>query len=227
MTNIKYVILISLIVLSSCYPSSPAPAQRNMGDTTITNRIVTFPGGAITKEDSRVVFLRNVSKAMEMSDIAETLADVNIRIWLWDEDVKYVINLEKNGPQFSCDAIGFNAINTDSGETLIIHNKVVNLQPQSGWSQISKKIAPLEQVLSSEPYPGRLGDLTGMSYVDFERYSKGTYTLTRIPEPSYHRFIYKDALTIHDFLKTINDDFHMQAYMPLERFYAEPPAQPR
>src|SRR5687768_8955188 len=123
MRLLNYLIAVSLALVLSCNPSSTTMVQQKMADTVITNRVIKFAGDSIMLQNSRALFLHNVSKAMGMSDISQSVSDLSLRIWLWDESVKYVINLEKKGSHYSCDAIGFNAKQTDSGQIIIIHNE--------------------------------------------------------------------------------------------------------
>ncbi|HTE23246.1 hypothetical protein [Flavitalea sp.] len=218
----KYFKGFALCLILSCGHPDEVPQKSDIRDTVVRNKVMRYTEDSTGSANHESAFEQNLAKLLGLQPVTEGSKELSLRVWLWDEEVKYVINLERINADYSCDLIGFNSRQTDSGEVIIIRHQVVNVEPPSGWTTVDTELKKLEKTLLTKPYKGRPGDLTHMSYVIFELSSNNSYSYAKYLEPSYHRFVEPDAFVVHNFLKTFNRELRLKAYLPAEKMYAVP-----
>ena len=70
---------------------------------------------------------------MEMPNVSKHNSDFYLRIWFWNDSVKYVVNIERNMARYKCELNDFNSRKSDRGEVIITHYRVNNIGSMAAW----------------------------------------------------------------------------------------------
>jgi hypothetical protein len=220
MSNIACLLFINL-AFNASHTSPVGSARAESLDTVPVEKIILYTEDLSVHHTRQQMFLGNLSKIMGLPSLHEKTDELFIRIWLWDFGEHYVIDISKNGSQYTCSALSWNSKKIDSNDYVIIHKEWPILIPKSGWNLFFKtlnkyQILKLKSGLSFEQHTGHL---TQSSYVQFELEERGSYRYYEYLEPSYYRFVEKGSNKVYSFLKYFDQQMNIDAYMPPENLF--------
>ena len=213
------------IILASCENVIYQIEESDLRDTIIINKVDKYREEIPITEDDEGNFEKNLGNIMGIPDVSKTTADFYLRIWFWDDDVKYVVDIERNKAKYNCVLRGFNSKKTDSGEIIITHYRINNIGSKAAWDTIFQNWPQIKLAATIKGKKARdySTHLTLLSEVNFEIKEGGTFLYSECLEPSFYRTIDPRAQLFYDFLKILNKQLNLQVYMPSEKLVADPP----
>ena len=225
MNRLSLYCCIASFIFLSCNNQQSEKLVSNNSDTGHRNILYSIPVELASSR--KQPFLRNLSNLMKLPLIYNGSKGLNIRIWIWEGDKKYVINI------YSKDSIN-NAFITefniqplsikDSNSYIKIYREWKNLKPRSGWNMYYTSLNKFHIIdLNESNIQQRYKDfLTSMSYVQFEIATTDDYRYYEYLEPSFYRFIDDGSKDVYQFLEYLNADFGITIYNPPKELFIKP-----
>ena len=158
-------------------------------------------------------FLEDYALLLHLSPMKRESPGLHLRIWLWDFNKKYVIDLTYDSLKKGCVVIKHKFVVKDSIESI---KSLSYARPKSGWINLIEKMK-VDHLFDMETgniqYTANKY-LTHMAYYDFEISNNGYYHYYKYLEPSYYRYVDNNSKEIFNFLEFLNTQFGVKIYDP-------------
>lgn len=224
MTTLKYIWIPLLYAVISCKEYTSTLPAATYADT--IPRTILYSEDSAAKESSQEPFVTNLAKLMRLPTITNGSKELYVRIWIWDDSVKYVVNIQKDGSGGTCDIVEFNSKKIDATEFIVMHRVKQYLHPASGWDRFFKSLDQYQitTLKSGKPYKDQTDLLTHMSVVQFEIAQPGQYRYYEYLEPSYYRYVDSGSAKVDAFLEYFDKEMKTAAYSRPDgrKLFAEP-----
>jgi hypothetical protein len=219
----KHTLYIIVMALFSCREPKNNILPNNHLDTINTERVVLYQEDSAIKADNKTLFLSNLSRLIGLPNIEKGKEGLYIRIWLWDSQKKYIINISKDGEQNKCHIVEMNSRKKDSAEYIVIHREW-DVKPKAGWDSCWATIEKFKipYLKSGKSYREWDHHLTEMAYVDFEIARPNQYRFYDYLQPEFYREVDENSRIVNDFLKYLNAEMNLNVYVPEEKLFVEP-----
>jgi len=212
---------ITFLVLSSCNLKEGKIGNEFLPDSIRIGKIRYYEDSS-AKNSRKEPYLQNIAKMIGLPAIQKAKEGQYVRIWLWDQPRKIVINIAQDSLKKECIIVEFNIPKTDSGDYLGIHN-VRYVMPNDGWRKFFQEMEELQIPRLNDGVPSRnpYGALTSMSYINFEIESHDNYRYYEYLEPAYFRFVDSGSNNVYRFLKFFDEQMNLKVYNP-DSLYVKP-----
>ena len=222
MQNVVNIIGAMFFLICSCDTNTNVRIKEIKRDSIPNDKIILYTEDSISKLGGEP-FARNLGKLMRLPEMLDEDKKTKIRMWLWEAEKKYVVDIV-DGTLRECTVTEFNIKKKDSNNYIIIHRKLKNLQPSSGWD---KFLLTLNNYEITSLKPGKTVNeykehLTEMSTVQFEVATFGKYRYFEYVEPSFYRYIDSGSKNIYDFLLYFNKQMDVEVYNPPKELFVKP-----
>ena len=160
------------------------------------------------KNDRQTLFLNNLANLIHLQKLDNNSDSLHIRIWLWETDIKYVIDIKRN----MISVTGINSFTVENKEYIVIrneHNVYLNKRAQD---ELLNKIN-FYKIRELNSGKARF-DLTHSSYINFQLVDKHNYRYYEFLEPGFYRNVDTSAKKVYYFLKYINKLIGIKLYDP-------------
>ena len=224
MEKVKYISIVLLLVLFSCRSRGEKNRVFSNLDTAVSPRLIPYYEDSSVKGSSQDLFVKNLGKLMSLPTLSSVKEGTNIRIWVWDQKVNYVIDINQNNKDTYCNVFEFGGVNTGLSDSIAIYRERKGLIPQSGWNFFFDTVNKY-QILSLENgtiQNKRKISLSYMAYVQFEIATPGKYKFYEYIEPSYYRFIDTASNNVYRFLNFFNNEMNLKIYSPSSKLFLKP-----
>jgi len=225
MSNHAYVFVIITVMGFACSSHNHAALKTADSEAYQKKKKIPYYEDASVKKTRQQWFLKNLGKIMGLTFISDGKEGLYIRIWVWDSDIKYVIDISNDQLVKKCSITEFYSEKTDSSEYIVIHKEWKDLKPKSGWEKL---FANVEQYQITSMKSGKIFkeqteyDLTGGAYVQVEIAQPNQYRFYEYLNPSYYRYVNVGSNNIHKFLKYFNEQMNVKVYSPPEKIFEKP-----
>ena len=188
-------------------------------DTVKKELIIPYAAGIALNKASQPLFLQTFARLMQLPDITTGNSALYVRIWLWDGDKKYVVNL--NAADNTCYIVEWNC---KTIEKLVIHRAWNNQLSKAGWNNIWEAVNKfrIAELTSGKPYKEQTHLLTEMSTVQFEIARPNSHRYYEYLQPSFYRLTDDGFGKVHAFLKYLNKELGLEVYDADEKLVVEP-----
>lgn len=177
--------------------------------------------------DRKQLFLKNFSKNLNIPLLVDTINLSYNRIWLWGGEKKYVIDIINDSLKFYCNILEFNTRNINGKQFILIHRRINNCIPKSGWRKFYRILET--SILSLEggnEFGNQVDFPTNMSYIQFEVVAQKKYRYFEYLEPSYYRKVDNGSKNVYEFLNYFNREMNLNIYKPTKSIYVKPGENP-
>lgn len=150
MAKTIFILIIFNLLVLFCKGQQANNSRFSYYDSFEKREVIRWTEDSITKNNRQELHLKNIAKLMRLPQINDGKENLYLRIWIWDGERNYVINIENNVNKKACQITEFSGGQGDSSQYyIIIFHEWKNLSPKSGWvnffNTLSKyKIAELE-----------------------------------------------------------------------------------
>jgi hypothetical protein len=213
---------IFIFCLLSCNNEKNIDSKKNV-PTIKQEKIIRYYEGRNDRNSKKELSLQHLGKVMGLPNVSNLNDDLYIRIWIWDAEKKFVINLKYDETSKECHIADIDSKKTDSAEYIIIHREWMNIKPKSGWDNFYKALQK-HQILNLKgetDYGDTTAVSTSMSSIQFEIAQSHTYRFYEYSEPSYYRYVDAGASNVHEFLEYLNTEMDVHVYRPDKRYFKE------
>jgi hypothetical protein len=194
-------------------------------DSIKTGKIIHYHEDAYVHHTRQELFLRNFANVIGLPPIFNGVKGVYIRIWLWNGNGSYVINIRSDSSHNKCSIVELGVYNKDSSHCCVILNVWKDINPQSGWPNFMDSLNKYQifTLKSGKTYEEHKDNvLTTMSYVQFEIAEPHSYRFYEYLEPSFYRFVEAGSQDVYEFLEFFNKEMNVQVYNPAKKLFEEP-----
>jgi hypothetical protein len=176
--------------------------------------------GIISYRDYIYVF----AKHLNIPDIVPGENDSTLRVWFWQGDTVFVLNLEKHGTAGLGYLISFTESTPASKHALTITNCLVTPPPIHGRTKLFKTLVSDDVPLIPDGKPNdqlRYGMTSGgRIYIEFQQGKQ--YRFYSYLEPGYFQFVDSNAGKLHHFLVYLQNELPLKVYEDLTGFAETP-----
>jgi hypothetical protein len=215
--NYKISLVVVWLMIVRCQNSS----HSGPSTTHQQKRKIVYYEDPLTKNSRQELFVKHLARLMGMPDMRSNDADLYLRIWFWDFDDKYVVNISKKGKNYADQIIEWGNEKKDSVEYIVIQREWKNIVPVSSWENLWTRVRELQNIRDGKKRDELKSQLTQMSYVQFEIGGQGKYRYFEYLEPSFYRYIDSPSNEIYKFLKMLNEELNVKVYNPADSLYVE------
>ena len=215
--------ILSLTVFSCC-----GQKKKNV-DTVVNTFEINKERKIFYDEDSSLYYLRtkeqifrNMERLLKLPLINNGKHELYLRIWVWDFDKNYIINICKDSVAYKCHIFEFATIYEDSTHSYVnILREWQNIKPISGWDVVFNKIEEykIPFLENGKIHLQKRGSLTQSTYIQFEIVQNNKYRWYEYLEPSYYRYVDINSKAVYDFLKYLNKEMNVEMYKASETLY--------
>jgi hypothetical protein len=177
-------------------------------------RMVPYVEDSLVGNSRQQLLLQNVGKCIGLHRMPYGLANLNIRIWLWDSEKSFVVDLLDSGSVKRSYIAEITSETVDGHEHIAIHREWKDQVPVSGWDSLFSTIkkygitklegGKLFEQVASKPTHG--------AYVQFEIARPSGYHFFEYYQPDFYRAIDPDSRKVYKFLKYLNSQLGVTAY---------------
>lgn len=220
----SFALIINLTV-NSCGGEKGVFFREIIADTLPTQKMIPYKEDSSIGDDEKQLYLRNISKNLNISLLDNGMKGLYIRIWLWGyHSPNYIITIRDDSSKMLCSTISWSGKTIDSTKFILVHNEWNNLIPKSGWTNFFAKVNEykIKTMKSGLPSNQHRGHLTRMSSVQFEIVEDGKYRYYEYLEPSYYRYVEKGSNNIYQFLKFFNREMGIEVFNPPDKLFEQP-----
>jgi hypothetical protein len=218
----KYTFLLLMFMSYSYYGAGQIRVVKYTMPDTVNRQTAIVADSEATKLNEKL-FLENFAELLGLEKI-EGKKGPRLRIWIWEDDKKYVIDIENTDKSKTCSIVEFSSSREDSGKNIIIYNEWKNLRPKSGWQSFFEQTHRYQvfDLEGGKIQKKRIEHLTHMAYTQFEMVNSGKYRYYKYLEPSYYRYVDESSRKIYTFLEYINREFNVKVYSHSKKLFIKP-----
>jgi hypothetical protein len=223
MFTITYLPLILCLILLSCNSKPGSVGKENPSDTANGLYMVRYSEPDSVKNTSKEAYLQNFAKLLGLTEIRYGYAGNIIRIWLWDDSIKYVIDISEAVTK-DCSVTAFTAKEIDSVYYIVVTNQWKHLVPTSGWESFFERLTRYNIITMKKGNESekQKSHLTHGWYMQFEIAGHKEYRYYEFLYPWFYRYVDKGSRDVHEFLKYFSRDMPVKVYDPEDELYVEP-----
>jgi hypothetical protein len=164
------------------------------------------------------------AKQLNIPNIISGEKDSTLRIWFWQCDTVFVLNLEKHGAVGSGHLISFARSRQRPRNSLTVTRCLSTDAPIHGWDELFNKLRSdnIALIPDGKPNDQLYFDLTGGGRIYIEFQQGNRYRFYSYLEPSYFQFVDSNAGKLHHFLTYLQNELSLSVYQDLTRLAQTP-----
>jgi hypothetical protein len=177
-------------------------------------RMMPYVEHSLVGNSRQQLLLQNVGKCIGLHRMPSGLANLNIRIWLWDSEKSFVVDLLDSGIVKRCYIAEITSETANGQEQLAIHREWTDLIPASGWDSLFSNVERygITKLEGGKPSQQIISKPTQGAYVQFEIARPSGYHFFEYYQPDFYRAVDPDSRKVYKFLKYLNSQFGVTAY---------------
>jgi hypothetical protein len=204
-----------------CFPlshgqSSPVGCNTiELMDTVPSPKVILYKEDTGLRHSRKQLILANLSKLMNLPSLHEGNHKLYIRIWLWEDDGRYILDIGRDLPENNASVLSWTSKKVDTNEYIEIQKHWESLVPESGWGQFFQKVNYYRiRSLEGSASKKYSDHLTHSAYVQVEIEEAGHYRYYEYLEPSFYRLVDSGANSIYEFLRFFDRQMNLKVYNP-------------
>jgi hypothetical protein len=164
------------------------------------------------------------AKHLHIPNIVSGENDSTLRIWFWQNDTIFVLNLEKHGPIGVGHLVSFTESGPPPKTAITISRCLTTDVPRHGWERLfdTMRFDDIALIPDGKPNYQLDYDMTsgGRIYIEYQQGVQ--YRFYSYLEPGYFQFVDSNAEKLHHFLIYLQNELSLSVYQDLTRFAETP-----
>ncbi|HVU54631.1 MAG TPA: hypothetical protein VHD83_06225 [Puia sp.] len=164
------------------------------------------------------------AKHLNIPNIVAGEKDSTLRIWFWQGDTVFVLNIEKRGTAGFGHLLSFSKSSPPPKFAVTITRCSATGTPCHGWERLfdTLRFDNIALMPDGKPNDQLYFDLTGGGRIYIEYQQGRQYRFCSYLEPGYYQFVDSNAAKLHHFLTYLQNEFSLRVYQDLTRLAQVP-----